>query len=104
VFGNLTKEFFFFRDAINLLPSGILTWILEKGPSYRHTNLKQNRDEAHRVARALIGAKREELKAGTSQRDLMSLLGSSLFTRNPTSGAHLVIQSSRVPPYDQNGG
>jgi hypothetical protein len=73
-------------------------------PSPGQVKLRENRDEAHRVARVLIDAKREELKAGTSRRDLMSLLGSPLSTRNRTSGAHFIFQSSRVLPCDRSGG
>ena len=102
-FGNPPKELLFFKDVMDWFPSGFLTWFFEKSQSLGQTKLQQNRDEAHRVARVLIDAKREELKAGTSRRDLMSLLGSLLSTRNCTSGAHFVFQSRQVPPCDRNG-
>ena len=64
--------------------------------------LRQNRDEAHHVARALINAKRGELKTGTSGKDLMSSLGSCLSIRNRRNDAHVVSQSKRVLPSDRN--
>jgi hypothetical protein len=103
-FGNPPKELLFFKDVMEWFPSGFLTWFFEKSQSLGETKLRQNRDEAHRVARVLIDAKREELKAGTSRRDLMSLLGPPLSTRNRTSGAHFAFQSRRVLPYDRSGG
>ena len=51
---------------------------------------RQNREEAHRIARTLIDLKKEELRAGTSRRDLLSLLGSPLLTWN-WSGTNCVI-------------
>jgi hypothetical protein len=103
-FGNPPIELFFFKDAMEWFPSGILTWYFERSQSPGQVQLRQNRDEAHRVARVLIDAKREELKAGASRRDLMSLLGSLPCTRNHTRGAHFIFQSSRVLPYDRSGG
>jgi len=41
-------------------------------------NLRWNKIEAHNVARELVESKREELKAGTPRKDLMSMLGSLL--------------------------
>ena len=38
--------------------------------------LRQNREEAHSVARKLLDSKRQELKDGTPRKDVMSLLGS----------------------------
>ena len=40
--------------------------------------LRQNRDEAHAIARRLLDSKRQELKDGVSRKDIMSLLGSLL--------------------------
>ena len=85
-------------------PSGLLTWLFERGQSPGQVRLRQNRDEAHRVARVLVSAKREELKAGTSQRDLMSLLGLRPSLPNCMRGAHFAFQSRRVQPCDRNGG
>ena len=48
---------------------------------YNHSNhpgirkLRQNKVEAHSVARTLLDSKRQELKDGVSRRDIMSLLG-----------------------------
>jgi hypothetical protein len=71
-----TKESIFSREIARWYPKGTTTWLLERDQSPGHVQLRRNRDEALRFARALIDAKKEELKAGTSRRDVMSLLGS----------------------------
>jgi cytochrome P450 len=101
-FGNPSKKNVFFQNAARWLPNGLITWHFKRNQSPRLVKLRQNRDEAHRVARKLIDAKREELKAGTSRRDLMSLLGSPPPKRNRKSGAHAIFQSKRVLLYNQN--
>ena len=90
-FGNPTKERTFFQNTAGWFPNGLITWVFERGQSPGQVKLRENRDEARRVARTLIDAKREELKAGTARRDLMSLLGSPLSARNRVSGAHFVF-------------
>ena len=45
--------------------------------------LRWNKDEAHSVARKLINSKRQELKAGGSGKDVMSLLGLSSIVSPP---------------------
>ena len=103
-FGNPTKGHIFFRNVVRWFPSGLLTWFFERSQSPGQVNLRQNREEAQRVARVLIDAKREELKAGTPRRDLMSLLGSLPFARNRISSAYFVFQSRRVQHCDRSGG
>jgi cytochrome P450 len=72
----------FFQNIARLLPHGVITWLFERSKEGGLVTLRQNRAEAHRVARKLIELKREELKAETSQRDVLSLLGSSPQIRN----------------------
>lgn len=78
---------FLFRNAATRLPNGLLTWFFERDQSPGQVQLRQNRYEAHRVARALIDAKREELKVGTPGKDLMSLMGLPSSTRNRERGS-----------------
>ena len=103
-FGNPPRARVFFQNVANWLPSGLITWFFERNQSPGLVNLRQNRDEAYRIAWALIDAKREEVKAGTSRRDVMGLLGSNSSAQNRKSGAYVVSQSKRVLPYDRNGG
>lgn len=76
------KERIFVRNAIRWLPYDVIVWFFgrDKGPV--SVNLQQNKEEAHRVARTLIDLKKEELSAGASRKDLLSLLGSPPSTRN----------------------
>ena len=55
---------------------GLLPWLCDNSNDTGMKNLRQNKVEAHAVARELLDSKREELKAGTPGDDLMSLLGS----------------------------
>jgi hypothetical protein len=91
-FGDPSKGRIFFQNVARWLPNGFFTWVFEMGQSPGHLRLRQNRDEAHRVARELIDAKRVELQAGTPRRDLMSLLGSPPPTRSRESGTHVSFQ------------
>jgi cytochrome P450 len=85
----MSKKRIFFRNLARWYPNGLLTWFFERSESLGQVRLRQNRDEAHKVARALIAAKREELKAGTFRKDLMSLLGSRSSARSRKSGAYV---------------
>ena len=77
-----SKGMIFFQNVAGWLPNGFLTWLSERSQAPSQVRLRQNRVEAHHVARALIDIKKEELRAGTSRRDLMSLLSPSPSTRN----------------------
>jgi hypothetical protein len=57
--------------------SGLFTWVSERGHSPGMVNLRKNREYAYEVGKRLFEEKRQELKNGTSGRDLLSLLGSS---------------------------
>ena len=90
-FGPPTKGRIFAQGASRWLPNGLLTWSFERSRSPGPLKLRQNRDEAHRVARTLIDQKEDELRAGTSRRDLMSLLGSPPSTRDCKSYTNGII-------------
>ena len=77
-FGHPGKVRMFAQDLAERLPRGIITCFLERSKHPGIVRLRENREESRRVARALIHQKREELMAGTPQRDILSLLGSSL--------------------------
>lgn len=78
LFGHPPRGRVFFQNITRYLPRGVLTWLTERGKEESLVMLRQNRAEVHRVARKLIELKKEELRAGTSRRDVLSLLGSSL--------------------------
>ena len=75
----LTKQRLFVMDALKWAPEGFLTWFFEQDNRPGMVRLRENRTYAHEVARKLIEDKRQELKDGTSRKDLLSLLGSCLF-------------------------
>ena len=56
---------------------GLLPWLLDNSSDPGMRNLRWNKDEAHSVARKLLDSKRQDVKAGVSKKDLMSLLGQS---------------------------
>ena len=78
-FGVFPKERIFIIEALRWAPSGLTTWIFERDPGM--AKIRENREFAHEVAVKLIEEKRQELKDGTSRRDLLSLLGSSCATQ-----------------------
>lgn len=89
---HLSKGRIFILDVAKWLPHGFLTWLSEKSQDPSQVMLRQNREEAHRVAQTLIDLKREELAAGASRRDLMSLLCSLSSARSSMSGTNAIIQ------------
>ena len=54
---------------------GLLTWIFAHSNRPGMQKLRQNKVEAHAVAKRLLDSKRQELKDGVSRKDIMSLLG-----------------------------
>jgi len=54
---------------------GLLPWLCDNSSDPGMENLRQNKIEAHTVARELLDSKRQEFEAGTPREDLMSLLG-----------------------------
>ena len=52
-----------------------MTWVFNNFRYPGMQGIRQNKEEAHSVARELLDSKRQELKDGTPRKDVMSLLG-----------------------------
>jgi len=76
-FGVPSRFFIFLMCVAGWFP-GLLPWLCDNSNTPGMQNLRWNKTEAHNVARELIDSKREELRAGTPRKDLMSMLGSLL--------------------------
>jgi len=76
-FGIPSQGRLFIQDVFKWAPKGFATWLLERDQSPGAVNVRKNREYAHEVAAELIEEKRQELKDGTSRKDLLSLLGLS---------------------------
>ena len=76
-FGLLSKGQILMMDALMRVPTGFATWIIETDQRPGMVRVREHRKYAHEVAAKLIEEKRKELKDGTSQRDIMTSLGSS---------------------------
>lgn len=77
VFGVPSKVHLFMMDVLKRAPEGSATWLLERGGGPGIMKLRENKMYAHEVAAQLIEEKRQELRDGTSRKDVLSLLGSS---------------------------
>ena len=64
-------------DVLKVAPEGFVTWMMERSKRPAMVRLLENRTYTRKVAAKLIDDKRQELKDGTSRRDVLSLLGSS---------------------------
>ena len=53
----------------------MMTWAYDNFKYPGMQRIRQNKEEAHRVARKLLDSKRQELKDGMPRKDVMSLLG-----------------------------
>jgi len=73
-FGRLPKKYLFMMDSFRFAPRGFATWVFERDNRPGIAQLRENRSHTHEVAVRLIEDKRQELKDGTSRRDLLSLL------------------------------
>lgn len=73
-FGRLSKQSLFLLDALKWAPKGLAPWVLDRKKSAEMERLRKNKMYAHEVAMKLIENKRQELKDGTSRKDLLSLL------------------------------
>ena len=100
--GNPTRSLVFFMAITKWLP-GLLTWLHDNSSHPGMQNLRQNRDQVRSIARKLLDSKRQELKDGTSTKDIMSLLGLSplLFPftwllKNSSPQLKLAILSART--------
>lgn len=76
-FAMLSKARLFMIAAFWRAPEGFFTWFLERDRRPGMLNIRENRRYAHEVAAKLIEEKKQELKDGTSRKDLLSVLGSS---------------------------
>lgn len=74
-FGHAGKMRIFAQNISEWLPGGIITSFLERSRHLGIVRLRQNREEARRVARTLIDQRREWLAAEAPRRDILSLLG-----------------------------
>ena len=83
--GMPSKERLFRSDIFKWAPKGFATWMFERDKHPQVVKIRKNREYAHEVAAKLIEEKRQEPKDGTSQKDLLSLLGSSciMFVKPP---------------------
>ena len=81
-FGHTGKMRIFAQNVLEWLPDGIITSFLERSKHVGVVRLRQNREEARRVARTLIDQKREGLAVEAPRRDILSLLGSPLSPRS----------------------
>ena len=64
-----------FINTCDHIPSRVLRYLLESAADPALQKARENRGYAHRVARELIQQKRQEVAAGQSERDILSLLG-----------------------------
>ena len=64
----------FIADVAKYLPFGIMTWLFEKDKKPGSVKIRENRKQAHAVARTLIDAKRENMRNGDQGKDVLSLL------------------------------
>ena len=64
----------FITDVARYFPPGVLTWLFETGKEPGSVRIRENRKQAHAVARILIDAKRENMRNGDQGKDVLSLL------------------------------
>jgi len=76
-FGVPSRGRFFIMNILGWAPEGFTTWMFERVKSPGMDNLRKNGEYGREVAAKLIEEKRQELKDGTSRKDLLSLLGPS---------------------------
>jgi len=68
----------FISDVAKHFPFGIMTWLFEKDKGPGSVKIRENRKQAHAVARILIDAKREDMRNGDQGKDVLSLLSGSI--------------------------
>ena len=64
-------------DALRFAPKGTTTWLMERDKRPAIAKLRENRTRVREVAEELIEHKRQELKSGNPQKDILSVLGLS---------------------------
>ena len=94
-FGKLSKERQFVVDALRWTPKSLTTWYFEMDRFPGVVGLRENRAYVREVAAKLIGEKRQELKDGISQRDVLTLIGSSCVTSVRFDALYNLLSSSQ---------
>jgi len=64
----------FIADAAQYFPFGVMTWLFEKDKQPGSVKIRENKKQAHALARVLIDAKRENMRNGDQGKDVLSLL------------------------------
>ena len=64
----------FVSDVAQYFPYGTITWLFENDKKPGSVKIRENRKQAHAVARTLIDAKRENMRTGDLGKDVLSLL------------------------------
>ena len=103
--GMLSKKHLFIMDIFKLLPRGFTTWLLERDQRPAMVKVREHTTLAHEVAEKLIEDKKQELRDGTSRKDLLSLLGlSCLFhIENRYTPQRFFLQSKQILHCDRSG-
>ena len=76
-FGRPSKGQIFVMDTLGWIPMCFTTWISKADRRHVMARLRENRAYVHEVAAKLVEEKRQEVKDGTSQRNVLTLFGSS---------------------------
>ena len=96
-FGKVSKERLFVMEACRWAPRGSIAWILDRIKSPGMVKVRENGQCTHEVAVKLIEEKRQELKDGTSRKDLLSLLGLSPISISWRDNVQFSSQSKCCP-------
>ena len=64
-------------DVFMWAPEGFTTWLFQQDKHPRNVKIRENTNYGREVAGKLVEEKRQELRDGTSRRDVLSLLGLS---------------------------
>ena len=104
-FGTISKGRLLMMDVLKWTPEGTATWLFKRGKGPGITRLRENKMYAHEVAVQLIEEKRQELRDGTSRKDVLSLLGSSraAFRNYMFFNSGFSTQSRQIPRCGQIG-
>jgi len=81
--GRPSKRRVFMLSALRWAPKDFIAWVFERDKHPGMVMTRKNREYAQQVSTKLIEEKREELKNGASQRDILSLLVKSSSALRP---------------------
>ena len=76
-FGAVNRGQMLFMGLCRYLPAWLIRYNLETGSDPILQKARENMDHVHHVARELIERKRQEVAVGQSEKDVLSLLGTS---------------------------